>query len=164
MQHNKSLLEFYLDDIDQVEDVEETLDEGKKKKKPYSSMSITTGNIAYNLDQFNRHMGTAFPGNDNNNPSTAEAKAAAEAANNAVADGAGDASGAGDGMGASAGGDAGASAGGGCSESLKEDIEYDKDNQFEFTPEEQEEYNCDEEGNSYDSYDQYVHCGWCGEV
>ena len=52
-----------------------------------------------------------------------------------VADGAGDASGAGDGMGASAGGDAGASAGGGCSESLKEDIEYDKDNQFEFTPE-----------------------------
>lgn len=34
--------------------------EGKKKKskKPYSSMSITTGDIGYNIAQFNKHMGT----------------------------------------------------------------------------------------------------------
>ena len=154
------------DDIDEA--LDEDLTEAKKKKKPYDSKSITTGNIAYNLSKFNQRMGTAFPGNDNNNPSTEEAKAAAaaaQAANNAVADGAGDASGSSDG--GNAGGDAGASAGGaagGCSESLKENIEYTKENQFVFTPEEQEEYNCDEEGNSNEGYDQYVHCGWCGEV
>ncbi len=56
--------------------LDESLEEGKKKKKrPYSSMTITTGDIAYNLAQFNKRMGTAFPGNDNNNPSTEEAKA-----------------------------------------------------------------------------------------
>lgn len=58
------------------------INEAKKKKKPYSSMSITTGDINYNIRQFNKRMGTDFPGNDNNNPSTEEAKAnaAAEAA------------------------------------------------------------------------------------
>ena len=157
--------EKWLKDTKGIE-LHEELTEAKKKKKPYDSKYITTGNIAYNLSKFNQHMGTAFPGNDNNNPSTEEAKAAAEAANDAVADGTGDASGAGE----SAGGDAsGASAGdsgaaGGCSESLKEDIEYNKENQFVFTPEEQKEYNCDDGGNSNEGFDQYVHCGWCGEV
>ena len=33
-----------------------------------------------------------------------------------------------------------------------------------FTPEEQEEYNCDEDGNCLDSHDTLHHCGWCGEV
>lgn len=103
----------------------EDLEEGKKKKKPYSSMSITTGDIAYNIAQFNKRMGTNFPGNDNNNPSTAEAQAAAAKANNAVSDGAGDASSsssAGEGSGIASGGDAGASAGegAGMGESLKE--------------------------------------------
>ena len=51
-------------------------------------------------------------------------------------------------------------------ELVKEDLD-DKDpkeTQFVFTPEEQKEYNCDEEGNCEDSYDQLCHCGWCGEV
>jgi hypothetical protein len=33
-----------------------------------------------------------------------------------------------------------------------------------FTPEEQEEYNCDEDGNCLDSYDRLHHCGWCGDI
>ena len=45
-------------------------------------------------------------------------------------------------------------------ECLKEDI----DKPEVFTPEEQEEYNCDEEGYCEDSYDQLHHCGWCGDV
>ena len=45
----------------------------KRKKKKYAdSVSITTGDIEYNIRQFNKRMGTDFPGNDNNNPSTAE--------------------------------------------------------------------------------------------
>lgn len=87
----------------------EELEEAKKKKKPYDSATITTGNIGYNLDQFNKHMGTAFPGNDNNNPSTEEAKAAEKAAAEASQDLGGDA---GSAEGAAAG-DAAASAGDG---------------------------------------------------
>ena len=51
-------------------------------------------------------------------------------------------------------------------ELVKEDLD-DKDpkeTQFVFTPEEQKEYNCDEDGNVSDSYDQLCHCSWCGEV
>lgn len=33
-----------------------------------------------------------------------------------------------------------------------------------FTKEEQEEFNMDEDGNSLDSYDTYVRCGWCDEI
>lgn len=33
-----------------------------------------------------------------------------------------------------------------------------------FTEEEQEEFNMDEDGNSLDSYDTYVRCGWCDEI
>lgn len=57
------------------ESLEETeLKEAKKrKKKPYDSMFITTGDIDYNIRQFNKRMGTDFPGNDNGNPSTVEA-------------------------------------------------------------------------------------------
>lgn len=33
-----------------------------------------------------------------------------------------------------------------------------------FTPEEQEEYNCDEEGNCIDGYDVLHHCGWCDDI
>ena len=33
-----------------------------------------------------------------------------------------------------------------------------------FTKEEQEEYNMDEDGNSLDSYDTYVRCGFCDEI
>lgn len=43
----------------------------KRKKKPFNSMYFTTGDVAYNIAQFNKHMGTDF-----NNPSTEEAKAA----------------------------------------------------------------------------------------
>ena len=35
---------------------------------------------------------------------------------------------------------------------------------YNFTEEEMTEYNMDEDGNSLDSYDEYVRCGWCGEV
>ena len=45
----------------------------KRKKKHYDSMFITTGDIDYNIRQFNKRMGTDFPGNDNGNPSTVEA-------------------------------------------------------------------------------------------
>ena len=45
----------------------------KRKKKPYDSMFITTGDIDHNIRQFNKRMGTDFPGNDNSNPSTVEA-------------------------------------------------------------------------------------------
>lgn len=44
----------------------------RKKKKYVDFVSITTGDIDYNIRQFNKRMGTDFPGNDNNNPSTAE--------------------------------------------------------------------------------------------
>ena len=33
-----------------------------------------------------------------------------------------------------------------------------------FTPEEMEEFNMDEDGNSLDGYDTYVRCGWCDEI
>ena len=29
---------------------------------------------------------------------------------------------------------------------------------------EQEEYHMDEDGNSLDSYDEFVRCGWCDEI
>ena len=47
---------------------------------------------------------------------------------------------------------------------LKEDIKFDADGNEIFTKEEQEEYDCDEYGNSNVSYDQFHHCGWCEEV
>ena len=49
---------------------------------------------------------------------------------------------------------------------IKEDVDEadPKETQFVFTPEEQAEYNCDEDGNCEDGYDQLCHCGWCGEV
>ena len=47
---------------------------------------------------------------------------------------------------------------------LKEDIKFDVDGNEIFTKEEQEEYDCDEYGNSNVSYDQFHHCGWCEEV
>lgn len=102
-------------------------DEARKKKKPYDSMKITTGNIDYNIKQFNKHMGS---GNDNNNPSTAEAqtRAAAKAANKAAGtinaatpDGS-----AGVGLGAgseASGGSSGAGEGGGMCEAIKLDEE-----------------------------------------
>lgn len=33
-----------------------------------------------------------------------------------------------------------------------------------FTPEEMEEFNMDEDGNSLDGYDTYVRCNWCDEI
>ena len=47
---------------------------------------------------------------------------------------------------------------------LKEDIKFDADGNEIFTKDEQEEYDCDEYGNSNASYDQFHHCGWCEEV
>lgn len=47
---------------------------------------------------------------------------------------------------------------------LKEDIKFDADGNEIFTKEEQEEYDCDEYGNSNANYDQFHHCGWCEEV
>lgn len=47
---------------------------------------------------------------------------------------------------------------------LKEDIKFDVDGNEIFTKDEQEEYDCDEYGNSNTSYDQFHHCGWCEEV
>jgi len=49
--------------------------EADKKKKPYGSAKTTTGNIGYGIDQFNKRIGNKKVGNDNNNPSTEEAKA-----------------------------------------------------------------------------------------
>ena len=49
------------------------IEKKKKTNKPYSSCTITTGDIGYNISQFNKHNGTDFSGNDNNNPSTVEA-------------------------------------------------------------------------------------------
>lgn len=37
-------------------------------------------------------------------------------------------------------------------------------NKYNFTKEEQEEYNMDEDGISLDSYDEYVRCTWCEEI
>ncbi len=121
------------DELDAILDsFDENLEEAKKKKKkPYDSATITTGDIGYNISQFNKHMGTDFPGNDNSNPSTEEAKAAAHAAEAAAQDlGGGEASGASDG--AATSGEAGASASeagagdggasGGMGESLEEDL------------------------------------------
>lgn len=105
------------DDVDWDEDAgydyyDESLEEGKKrKKKPYSSMTYTTGCIAYNIDQFNKHMGTDFK------PELPEDALAAE-------EGAGDAADAGsDGAaeGADGAGNAGAGDGGAMGESLTED-------------------------------------------
>jgi len=45
-------------------------------------------------------------------------------------------------------------------ELIKEDLDEDDT----FTPQEQEEYNCDEFGYSNDSYDQWAHCAWCEQV
>ena len=61
--------DYYPESLEEAE-----LKEAKKrKKKPYDSMFITTGDIDYNIRQFNKRMGTDFPGNDNSNPSTVEA-------------------------------------------------------------------------------------------
>lgn len=42
----------------------------------------------------------------------------------------------------------------------------DKDfiTESKFTKAEQEEYHMDEDGNSLDSYDEFVRCGWCDEI
>lgn len=56
------------------------------------------GDIEKNIEHFNKCMGTDFPGNDNNNPSTVEAQAAAETSSGDA--GAGESSG-GEGMGES---------------------------------------------------------------
>jgi len=54
------------------------------------------------------------------------------------------------------------------SEDLKEANESLQESNNEivevFTPEEQAEYHCDEEGNCEDSHDKLHHCGWCEEV
>lgn len=47
---------------------------------------------------------------------------------------------------------------------LSEGFGHEDEKPEVFTPEEQEEYNCDEDGNCLDSYDTLHHCGWCGEV
>ena len=41
---------------------------------------------------------------------------------------------------------------------------YYDDEPDHFTPEEQEEYGIDEEGNSLDTYDRFRHCAFCGNV
>ena len=41
---------------------------------------------------------------------------------------------------------------------------YPEDFEESFTPEEMEEFNMDEEGNSLDGYDRYVRCTWCDEI
>ena len=41
---------------------------------------------------------------------------------------------------------------------------YPEDFEESFTPEEMEEFNMDEDGNSLDGYDHYVRCGWCDEI
>jgi len=246
--------------LEDISVVGESLTEDKKKKKPYSSITYTTGDIAHNLRQFNKRMGTDFPGNDNNNPSTEEAKAAAQAANGEISGSAGEVSGASGEVSGSNSATSGASAGGACAESLEEgivfsdkaqrvqikdllgtedeyilnrlqagrdggdamgfgstphrlskedlnllkdewiyieddgecwwacfekpvaeirkllgldenlkedfddEIQYDEEGNELFTPEEQEEYECDEWGYSNDGYDQYHHCGWCKEI
>ena len=51
------------------------------------------------------------------------------------------------------------------SESLNTECLKESTDEVEtFTPEEQEEYNCDEDGNCLDSYDRLHHCGWCGDI
>ncbi len=47
---------------------------------------------------------------------------------------------------------------------LTEEIEFDENGDEIFTPEEQEEFDCDEWGYSNEGYDQFHHCGWCGEI
>ena len=47
---------------------------------------------------------------------------------------------------------------------LTEEIEVDENGDEIFTPEEQEEFDCDEWGYSNEGYDQFHHCGWCGEI
>lgn len=42
----------------------------KKKKRVITT--YTTGSIPYNISQFNKRMGSKFPGNDNNNPTPIE--------------------------------------------------------------------------------------------
>lgn len=115
----------------------ETIAEKKQKKRMASSITYTTGDIGYNIAQFNKRMGTDFPGNDNNNPSTVEAQeAAAKAANDAAA---GESAGAGDG--------AGAGEGGAMGESLQEDkvfsakakLEIEMPEEFHLIPKEDAE-------------------------
>lgn len=90
-------------------------------------MTITTGDIQKNIDFFNKRMGT-YVGNDNNNPSTEEAKAAASEATSAISGG--EATAAADGGvsgGSLGGGEACASGGesGGMGEALeKKDIDF----------------------------------------
>ena len=45
-------------------------------------------------------------------------------------------------------------------------VYQDKDfiTESKFTKAEQEEYHMDEDGNSLDSYDEFVRCGWCDEI
>lgn len=47
---------------------------------------------------------------------------------------------------------------------LTEEIEFDENGDEIFTPEEQEEFDCDEWGYSNEGYDQFHHCGWCEEI
>lgn len=47
---------------------------------------------------------------------------------------------------------------------LKEEVEFDADGNEIFTKAEQEEYDCDEYGNSNEGHDVFHHCGWCNEI
>ena len=47
---------------------------------------------------------------------------------------------------------------------LTEEINFDENGDEIFTPEEQEEFDCDEWGYSNEGYDQFHHCGWCEEI
>jgi hypothetical protein len=59
---------LFLEEFDE-ESIEETKkSKHKRKKKPFNSMTITTGDIGLNIDRFNTAMGTADVGD-----STAEA-------------------------------------------------------------------------------------------
>lgn len=49
-------------------------------------------------------------------------------------------------------------------ESLADDPFNQEDDEERFTPEEQAENDCDEFGCANKGYDQFHHCGWCGEV
>lgn len=47
-----------MDYTDRLQKLEEEYDLVEKKKKPYSSMTITAGDPAYNIKVFNKHFGT----------------------------------------------------------------------------------------------------------
>ena len=58
--------------------LDESVDLFEKRKKHGATTTYTTGDLGYNIKQFNKRL-TGY-GNDNNNPSTEEAKARAAAA------------------------------------------------------------------------------------